>query len=155
MLNYAGVDYVDKAYTIGGPEWKAEKDGVMPFANLPYIIDGDHKLSESYAVAQYICGKYKPDLLGTTPQEKAKVYQLQCVLNDKMIAGVKQVFASDDKAAAAELWTKSMAPIVENLAAKPFLLGANVTMVDFIFFEMIEYAIKLTDNAVHTTYPTL
>ena len=46
----------------------------MPFANLPYLIDGDYKLSETYAVHNYIALKYSPSLVGETPQEKARAY---------------------------------------------------------------------------------
>ena len=68
MLNYAGVDYEERSYPLDGQLWKAEKETIgVPFSNLPYIIDGEHKLSESFAVQQYICHKYKPELLGSTP----------------------------------------------------------------------------------------
>ena len=71
------------------------------------------------------------------------------------MSNIKTIMKANDKSAAAENWIKSMAPIVTHLASKNNLLGDNLTMVDFIFFEMIEYAIKLTDGAVFTTYPTL
>ena len=35
---------------MGGDEWKAAKGEIMPFANLPYLIDGDLKISETFAV---------------------------------------------------------------------------------------------------------
>ena len=71
MLEYIGVVYEDKQYPVGGPEWSIIKEsGVIPFSNLPYIIDkenGDFKITETLAVQQYICERYKPELLGTTP----------------------------------------------------------------------------------------
>ena len=46
ILNYAGVDYTDKIYDVeteeGRAEWNTFKaNSGMPFANLPYMIDGD------------------------------------------------------------------------------------------------------------------
>ena len=57
----------------------------MDFANLPYIIDGDFKLSETYAVLNYIAQKYCPELIGTTPQEKARCHQLMRLASDQLV----------------------------------------------------------------------
>ena len=71
---------------MGGDEWKAAKGEIMPFANLPYIIDGETKITETFAVLQYIAGKFKPEVLGKTPQERAERYRLQSIANDKYLA---------------------------------------------------------------------
>ena len=73
LLAYAGVDFEDKRYDFkdNAAEWK-EKDKKnlgIEFPNLPYIIDGDFKLTESKAVTRYICERWKPELLGSGPQE--------------------------------------------------------------------------------------
>ena len=70
LLEYIGVQYEDKQYPVGGPEWAIVKEsGVIPFSNLPYIIDkeNDLKITETLAVQQYICEKFKPELLGSGP----------------------------------------------------------------------------------------
>ena len=72
ILNYAGVDYTEKFYNPeteeGRAEWASDKVNLgIPFANLPYLIDGDFKLTESKAVTLYICEKWAPELLGTNP----------------------------------------------------------------------------------------
>ena len=54
LLAYSGADWNERTYTLGQEEWKNDKDTVMDFANLPYIIDGDFKVSETYAVHNYI-----------------------------------------------------------------------------------------------------
>ena len=74
LLAYAGVDFEDKRYDVtsadGVAEWmKRDKQSLgFDFPNLPYIIDGDFKLTESKAVSTYICDKWAPELLGTTPE---------------------------------------------------------------------------------------
>ena len=81
---------------------------------------------------QYICGKFKPELLGTTLQEKAKVYQMQNVINEAFLKGcMMPFFASDDKNVHIENMTKNLAPLVTHLDSKTYLLGDNLTMVDF------------------------
>ena len=61
IFAFAGVDYEDKRYTAGTDEWAQEKENLgFDYPNLPYIIDGDFKLTESAAVTTYICEKWCP-----------------------------------------------------------------------------------------------
>lgn len=67
LLAYSGLQWEDKIYT--GPEkWfgNGDKQALgMDFPNLPYLLNGDFKLSESGAIAKYICKKSKKkDLIG-------------------------------------------------------------------------------------------
>jgi glutathione S-transferase len=63
LLEYVGAPYEDKRYT-SREEWAAEKPNLgMSFPNLPYIIHGNTKVTESSAVNLYICLKYKPELV--------------------------------------------------------------------------------------------
>ena len=54
----------------------------LAFPNLPYLIDGDHSMTETMAIHKYLADKYKPELLGTTPQERGTVNMLAGVLSD-------------------------------------------------------------------------
>lgn len=67
LLAYTGLEWEDKVYT--GPEkWFGNGDKLtlgFDFPNLPYLIHGDFKLTESYAIAKYICAvSSKKELLG-------------------------------------------------------------------------------------------
>lgn len=48
-----------------------------------------------------------------------------------------------------------MKVMVDHLGSKQFLSGNQVTLPDFHLFEMIEYAIELSDGGIFTTYPQL
>ena len=50
LLAYSQANWELKTYTIGGTEWGETKAALMDFPNLPYIVDGDFKLSETNAV---------------------------------------------------------------------------------------------------------
>ena len=70
LLAYTGQPWEDKVYT--GPEkWfgAGDKNNLgLEFPNLPYLIKGDFKISESVAIAKYIIRKSnKLDLLGKSP----------------------------------------------------------------------------------------
>ena len=72
LLEYANVDYCEKQYVPDSGEWLASKSQMnLDFPNLPYLIDGDFKLTETIAIQMYIAQKWKPELLGSTPQEHA------------------------------------------------------------------------------------
>ena len=51
VLYYKGVDFEDKRYDMGSQEWPSAKQTLgLDFPNLPYLIDGDLRISESKAV---------------------------------------------------------------------------------------------------------
>lgn len=69
----------------------------LDFPNLPYFIDADGtRLTETKAIAIYIADKYKPELLGKTPEERAKVEMLCGVLFDKLGVITKIMFGGDE-----------------------------------------------------------
>ena len=81
QLAYSGVkDYEMVEYEQGdAPDFNSEcwfgvKHSLgLAFPNLPYLFDGDHSMTETAAIHIYLADKYKPELLGTNPQERAHV----------------------------------------------------------------------------------
>jgi len=78
LFAYLGVDYKEDVYVHGKTiesamkPWQAKKYHLgLDFPNLPYLIDGSTKLSESKSIMKYLCRKYDSTLLGTTPEEMA------------------------------------------------------------------------------------
>jgi hypothetical protein len=70
------TDDVSRATMMSESGWGADKaDGLgLDFPNLPYLKDTDGtKITETAAVHYYIAEKWNPELLGTTPQERAVV----------------------------------------------------------------------------------
>ena len=70
-MAYMNAEYdLDEYECTDGPEFSREAwTSVKPtlgldFPNLPYLFDGDVKLTETTAVHRYLADKYAPNLLG-------------------------------------------------------------------------------------------
>ena len=50
------------------------------FPNLPYLIHGDLKMTESIAIHKYIANMWDPTLLGSTPEQRANINMLGDIL---------------------------------------------------------------------------
>lgn len=74
------MHYDDNAQSWDRSEWTNEKEANtlgMEYPNLPYLIDGDVKLTETLAIMKYVCKKWKPELLGRTAAEVGRVNMLE------------------------------------------------------------------------------
>jgi len=80
LMVYLGVEYTEVLYEQGdAPDydrscWLDVKDNLgLKFPNLPYYIDGESRLTDPSAIMKFICYKYGPNLIGTTPAQMGKV----------------------------------------------------------------------------------
>lgn len=84
MLKYCGVDFEDKKYEVTGEPgawdkscWTDVKDTLgYEYPNLPYMEDGETKITETLAIMKYVAKKWNPALLGTTAAETARAEML-------------------------------------------------------------------------------
>jgi glutathione S-transferase len=84
LLAYTGAVWEDVKYT--APEqWFAldRTDLQLPFPNLPYLIEGNFKLTETDAICRYIVERSdRQELLGKSLEERALVNNLVGVIHD-------------------------------------------------------------------------
>ena len=83
MFAYCGVTFEDKVYETGdAPDydrssWLDAKNTLgLEYPNLPYLIDGETKLSETKAIMRYIAKKWRPALLGSSAAEMGRIEML-------------------------------------------------------------------------------
>jgi len=152
---YLNVDFEDVMYECGdAPDfdrssWLDVKFTLgLDFPNLPYYIDEDVKLTESGAITRYICAKHNPDLLGRTSEELALVEMANNIVGDLKGAVTGPCYATGDKAQIRAAIDSRLPAIEKFLGAKNFLSGANVTFVDFIFFELLYLCDYVTFGAI-------
>lgn len=162
LLYYCGVEFTDKLYAAGpGPEfdrsaWLNEKFTLgLDLPNLPYLIDEDAKLTETTAIMKYICAKWKPELLfkdpvtvGTTEMICAYVMKLKEVATHACYNGKTNQEIMD------ECWPL-IQQLVDFMGEKTWLTGANLTWLDFMFFELVLFLDMLSGEVVKEHYKTL
>ena len=161
QLKYQGVDFVDRHYKTTDKKeemhsksgWADDKkDGLgLDFPNLPYFVDTDGtQLTEHLAIHMYVAEKYMPDLLGRNAQERAQVDMMSGVLKDLKFAIVRPMFnpATVKEEMLGSVFEK-LGPVADFLGHKEFLLGENVTYVDFILYEIIISLDWLTNQALY------
>jgi len=146
LLEHVGEDWEDKYYVCGPAPtfdkscWFGIKNSLgLPFANLPYLIDGEVKLVQSGAIMRYIARKH--DLLGQTPEEQVRVDLVDAEINDLRGNFGGMCYSPDFEI----LKPKYLAALPEKLQQysdylgnRKFFAGDNVTFVDFIVYEMLD-----------------
>ena len=146
ILTVGGQDWEDHRFE--KEEWETGKNPEtstlgLDFPNLPHVINGGFKLSESKAVSWYLCAKYSPELLGTGPQESATVRMLQEIFTDMFFGIVGPGFKDASRDPAREKSGVDAEKIAVYLGDKNFCLGDKCTLADLI---VMEYCI--TVNAI-------
>lgn len=147
LLAFAGAVWEDVKYT--APEqWfgKDKQELGFDFPNLPYLIDGDFKLTETKAIHRYIIKKYgKQELLGKSSKEEAQVDCLLGVLQD-IVSSVGPLFWDKEYEAKIPAVIEKIGPKIAALnkfyGEREFALG-YLTLVDFHISEFANYIEKI------------
>ena len=120
------------------------------------MIDGDFRLTEPNAIMKYIATKYGEELLGTDPAQIAKVEMVAQQISDlKGPVVTMPCYTSGDRAAITANLLEKVKPLVRFLGTKRFLIGDNVTYVDFIFFELCDFMNWIAQGKLFEGYPVL
>ena len=131
----------------------------MDFPNLPYLIDGDLKLTESFAIVNYVPIRFKhPQLLGGNEFDRILAFQVYGVLGDieNEMFLLTQVKPEDYEAKKVETYKKvqlKLGYLEKFLGSKDFFLG-YVTYADF-FLLLVWETIKAIDEKLVEGYKGL
>lgn len=143
LLAYTGTDFKEVQYESPDKWFKEDKFSLgLDFPNLPYLVDGDFKLTESIAVAKYVIKRSgKNELLGKNTQDEGKVNALVAILREVMGAFIGLCFNPDHENLKIELLEKhrpKLNYVKEFIGDKQFALG-YLTLVDFYLAEQLAY----------------
>jgi len=159
ILEYTGVKYHNKfyEYTPGKVLW-AEGDKLslgFDFPNLPYIIDGTEKVTESEACVYYVVAKAgKKELFGKNDHAATQVITLKGVTTDLVKDYFPLVISKDfdnDKKAVFDKIIPRLDNLYKFLGDKKFFVG-DLTVFDFNFYYHI-HVLAALDATLLEKYP--
>uniref|UniRef100_A0A8C0YYG5 Glutathione S-transferase n=1 Tax=Canis lupus familiaris TaxID=9615 RepID=A0A8C0YYG5_CANLF len=146
LLEYTDSHYEEKKYTMGDApdydrsQWLNEKFKLgLDFPNLPYLIDGAHKITQSNAILRYIARKH--NLCGETEEEKIRVDILENEVMDTRIYFARICYSPDFEKLKPE-YVKAipnkMKLYSQFLGKRPWFAGEKLTYVDFLVYDILD-----------------
>ena len=148
LLEYTEHPYQEVMYEQGDAPnfsvecWTSVRNTLgLDFPTIPYLIDNgtDSKLTDPYAIMIYLAAQYAPELLGQTPEEKAELDMVYSQLKDVKSAITGPCYVGQERAVLANTAKTKMAPIVEYMGKKDYLIGSSLTFLDFYLLELCDF----------------
>uniref|UniRef100_A0A3B4A9M3 glutathione transferase n=1 Tax=Periophthalmus magnuspinnatus TaxID=409849 RepID=A0A3B4A9M3_9GOBI len=143
LLEYTGTCYEEKFYTCG--EVNAEFLNLdywftqLPtMTRLPYLEDGDRKITQSNAIMRYIARKH--NLCGETEDEKVRVDIIENQAMDFRNGFVMLCYMDFDgkKDGYIENLPNTLGLFSKFLGDRTWFAGRKITFVDFIMYELLD-----------------
>jgi len=145
ILAYKEVDVEEKRYACGPPpefdgsQWFSEKFNLdLDFPNLPYLIDGDVRLTHHITIMRYLGRKF--DLVGSTCEEIRRVELAEQQLVDFRAGWVRLTYSSkfeEEKGAYHAAMIKHLDAFSKFLGDRPYFAGDKLTYVDFLVYDVV------------------
>lgn len=160
LLAYCGLPFQQKLYSDYKEWFGKDKQGLgFEYPNLPYLIDGDKKITETTAILYYIALKAgKRELIGNTDDKYVQVQTAFGVIDDLRGALGKLTWTKGDFAAEKEEgFTKGaiknkLDVLNKNLEGKEWICGF-LSIADFYLYEAAELANEI--QPVFDQYPNV
>ena len=148
MLEYLGLDYENFLYKVGGPpdyslrEWLDVKFKLdLDFPNLPYLIDGDLRMTESWAIMRYLAHKNNNQLFPDPGKQEVLCEMSAGVVNDFRTKFMLMIYDKDFEKLKLEyekVLPSKLDQFESFLDGKLWLAGDKLTFVDFAFCETLD-----------------
>ncbi|XP_007529435.1 glutathione S-transferase Mu 2-like [Erinaceus europaeus] len=146
LLEYTGTKYEEKRYTIGDApnydrsQWLNEKFKLgLDFPNLPYLIDGSRRLTQSNAILRYIARKH--NLCGETEEERIRMDILENQAMDTLLQMARVCYNPDFEKLKPD-YLKGLPEILKQysdfLGKRPWFAGAKLSYVDFVAYAILD-----------------
>ena len=148
-----GIEYDEESVPYGDMKGQAGSAD-WPFGQAPVLRTQGTSLTQMTAIMRYVAAKYKPELLGTTLEERATVDALLEGIDDLYLKYIDCVYTDQLSPPARDaLWAKHFNPMTAaernggghlrfidgflERSGGPFLLGAAPSIADlFLFFAL-------------------
>jgi glutathione S-transferase len=160
LFEYLGVEYervqYEQADDLSREAWYSVKHTLdLDFPNIPYLIHGDFKITESQAIFRYVCNTWQPELLGKTTKDKAVADMLFGVVSDVKGPVTSICYSTGDRAEATKTAVDRMGKVADFMESRDFVVGDYVTFTDFFLFEQEELFNWISEGKLFKLYPSL
>nr|XP_006979552.1 glutathione S-transferase Mu 2-like [Peromyscus maniculatus bairdii] len=146
FLEYTDSSYEEKRYTMGDApdydqsQWLNDKFKLgLDFPNLPYLIDGSHKITQSNAIMRYIARKN--NLCGETEEERIRADIVENQAMDTRMQLIRLCYNPDFEKRKPEYLEgipEKMKLYSEFLGKRPWFAGDKITYVDFLVYDVLD-----------------
>ncbi|XP_061488567.1 glutathione S-transferase Mu 1-like [Rhineura floridana] len=146
LLEYTDTPYEDKQYSAGdAPEfdrsqWTSVKEKLgLDFPNLPYLIDGKTKITQSNAILRYIARKHK--MCGDSEEEIIRVDMLENQVMDFRMNFAKLCYGPDFEQLKPEYLEQLPGKIKlfsQFLGDRNWFAGKKITYADFLAYDVLD-----------------
>nr|ACR61712.1 26.5 kDa glutathione transferase recombinant protein [synthetic construct] len=141
ILEFISVPYEEKRFQAAEKEqWFAEKyDLGFDFPNLPYLIDGDKKITQSHVITMYL-GK-KHGLAGDNDDDLIMIAMAEGGIKD-LRQGISKIALNPDyeklRPDFMPTFFKGLETISNFLGNKKYLIGDRLCYADFVLYENLD-----------------
>ena len=146
MLEYTEHPYEDVLYEQGDAPnfsvdaWTSVKDTLgLSFPSVPYMIDGEAKITDPHAIMQYLANAYAPELLGKDPHERGQMDLMYAQMKEIKQATTGPCYTQTDKSALAQQAKLKITPVVQYLGKKDYMFGDEIRYLDFYLLELFDF----------------
>uniref|UniRef100_A0A8C5M111 glutathione transferase n=1 Tax=Leptobrachium leishanense TaxID=445787 RepID=A0A8C5M111_9ANUR len=146
LLEYTETPYEEKLYVSGEApnfdlsQWLDEKETLgLDFPNLPYLIDGDVKLTQSNTILRYIASKH--GMCGDTEKEKLYVSLIENQTMDFRMGLVSITYNPQFETLKGPYLEKlpiALQRISKFLGDRQWFAGDKITFVDFVVYDVLD-----------------
>ncbi|XP_036308424.1 glutathione S-transferase Mu 3 [Pipistrellus kuhlii] len=146
LLEFTGTNYEEKRYICGGApdfdksQWLDVKFKLdLDFPNLPYLMDGKNKITQSNAILRYIARKH--NMCGDTEEEKIRVDIMENQIMDFRMQLVRICYNKDHeklKPTYLEQLPGQLKQFSLFLGKFSWFAGDKLTFVDFLTYDVLD-----------------
>ncbi|XP_057649483.1 glutathione S-transferase Mu 6 [Chionomys nivalis] len=146
LLEYTETSYEEKRYAMGDApdydrsQWLNDKFKLgLDFPNLPYLIDGSYKITQSNAILRYLGRKH--NLCGETEEERVRVDIVEKQVMDTRIQMGTLCYSPDFEKRKPEFLKGLPGQLKlysEFLSQRPWFAGDQITFADFLVYDVLD-----------------
>ncbi|XP_037357369.1 glutathione S-transferase Mu 2-like isoform X2 [Talpa occidentalis] len=162
LLEYTDSKYEEKKYSMGDApdydrsQWLNEKFKLgLDFPNLPYLIDGAHRITQSNAIVRYIARKH--NLCGETEEQKIRIDILENQVMDTRMQLIRLSYNSDFEKLKPD-YLKGIPDMVKQysqfLGKRTWFTGDKITYVDFLVYDFLD-GLRIFEPKCLDAFPAL